>query len=50
MHQNTITCLRRLPPAAADGLAFSTSGADGRLALWAADGALAARMGSLTLA
>jgi hypothetical protein len=49
VHQNTITAVRCVPGGAA-GFAFSTSGTDGRLALWAADAALAARLGSLTLA
>jgi actin related protein 2/3 complex subunit 1A/1B len=49
VHQNTITAVRRLPRPAA-GIVFSTSGADGRLAVWAADDALAARLGSMSLA
>ncbi len=49
VHQNTITAVRRLP-VPAGGFAFSTGGVDGRLALWAADAPLAARLGNLTLA
>ena len=49
VHQNTVTAVRRLPRPAA-GIVFSTSGADGRLAVWAADDALAARLSSLTVA
>jgi hypothetical protein len=49
VHQNTVTCVRRLPTPTS-GVAFSTSGVDGRLALWAADASLAARLGSLAIA
>ena len=48
VHQNTVTCVRCLPKASS-GAAFSTSGVDGRLAVWAADSPLAARLGNLTI-
>jgi len=51
VHANTITQLRLLPSSSAAALfAFSTSAADGRLALWAADEGIAAQLARTTLA
>lgn len=50
VHANSVTHLRPLPPcAAAAAFAFSTSAADGRVALWAADESIAERLGRTTL-